>query len=495
MSESEQPEQSPANAAATTAESSDITNEMPEEWKPEPREWTWKDLFTAPMLAFKPKCMVISVVTLAVIMAFAYLWYGLIGRFSIEDGVPLINQTVVGSVFSWVGIAILAAMFGFGATLVSVFFKADLLDDEFLSLGEAIGQFKTRLTAAIMVPLFLVAIVAGFNLFMYVAQLVGSIPIAGGIIYSLLFPLGVILALFTILLTIGALLSIFVGPAVVAIRRHGWFDNVIDTFEAVGTKPHVLVANLALSLVMVIICYSIGHYSMHALAVMSTSSSLPGHEISKVEARASAIADHSMRWFDITAVVDYSIPGYSERVTESSMSAASLTSEEAEPVQPGFVHLWISGLLTGFWKTLFAALIAGYALNVLLAGGMLTYLAVREDDYWDDEDLEDLDQLAKELEEEAKREEEAAKAAAAESSEPAAEAKSEVAAKPEETPDATAETTPATTEAPAEKPAEPVKSESPEKATDVDNASDAADSDGKDDDNTADDSDKDKKPG
>ena len=33
---------------------------------------------------------------------------------------------------------------------------------------------------------------------------------------------------------------------------------------------------------------------------------------------------------------------------------------------------------------------------------MLTYLYVREDDYWDDEDLEDLDKLAKELEEEAK---------------------------------------------------------------------------------------------
>ena len=32
-------------------------------------------------------------------------------------------------------------------------------------------------------------------------------------------------------------------------------------------------------------------------------------------------------------------------------------------------------------------LIIGYALNVFLAGGMLTYLYVREDDYWDDEDL------------------------------------------------------------------------------------------------------------
>jgi hypothetical protein len=50
-------------------------------------------------------------------------------------------------------------------------------------------------------------------------------------------------------------------------------------------------------------------------------------------------------------------------------------------------------------------------MNLLLAGGMVSYLVVREDDYWDDEDLEDLDKLAKELEEEAKREEAALAAA------------------------------------------------------------------------------------
>ena len=54
------------------AESSALPGSAPalvEEWKPEPRQWTWKDLFTAPMLAFKPKCMLVSVVTLVAIAA------------------------------------------------------------------------------------------------------------------------------------------------------------------------------------------------------------------------------------------------------------------------------------------------------------------------------------------------------------------------------------------------------------------------------------------
>ena len=33
----------------TTTEASAETNAV-EEWKPEPRAWMWKDLFTAPML-------------------------------------------------------------------------------------------------------------------------------------------------------------------------------------------------------------------------------------------------------------------------------------------------------------------------------------------------------------------------------------------------------------------------------------------------------------
>ena len=63
----------------------------------------------------------------------------------------------------------------------------------------------------------------------------------------------------------------------------------------------------------------------------------------------------------------------------------------------------VTGPVTGLWQCLIEAMLLGYVLNLFISGGMLTYLVVREDDYWDDENLEDLDKLAKELEEEAKR--------------------------------------------------------------------------------------------
>jgi hypothetical protein len=83
------------------------------------------------------------------------------------------------------------------------------------------------------------------------------------------------------------------------------------------------------------------------------------------------------------------------------------------------VTYWGSGLIVGIMKIILAVFIIGYAMNLFVAGGLLTWLTVREDDCWDDEELEDLDKLAKELEEEAKRDAQAetAKAAAPEAGE------------------------------------------------------------------------------
>ena len=74
---------------------------------------------------------------------------------------------------------------------------------------------------------------------------------------------------------------------------------------------------------------------------------------------------------------------------------------------------WGPGLIAGAWQTVLLCLLGGYCMNLMVGGGMLTYLLVREDDYWDDEDLADLDKLAKELEEEAKRDEAGSPQAAA----------------------------------------------------------------------------------
>lgn len=361
----------------------------PAEWKPEPRQWTWKDLFTAPMLAFKPKCMAVSAITLVVLG----LWSHLFGVLSPDLGAWF---WPVAAGFLLVGLVV----FGLGATLVAVFMKADLLDDEFLSFGEAFGQFKSRILAAMLVPVFLAVLVAAVHgLLVWFPIFIGSIPYAGGAIYGLLYPLGFFAAIFAILLAIAVVFSMFVFPAIVAVRRHGWFDNVVDTIEAVGTRPHILVASLALTAFFMWFAYTIslnaGGYLRYAADFQPTWGAESGRsDPSRVEDRAQEISVRALRWIDPAA------------------SGKAFVGEQME--MRGFFggqrqerdafYRWGSGLVAGFWQTVIGALVLGYCLNLFIGGGMLTYLVVREDDYWDDEDLEDLDKLAKELEDEAKRE-------------------------------------------------------------------------------------------
>ena len=388
-----------SQAADQPAEDTQAPLDLPEEWKPEPREWTWRDLFTAPMLAFKPKCMLISALTIIAMSLFAAGW-------------AQIDSGDLGQAIDWIHTAIQAIIFSIGATFVAIFMKADLLDDEFLSFKEAAGQFKGRLKAAILVPAFLVIVLAGFNLLMYLAQLVGSIPLAGSLLYALLYPLGFLLMLFIILLGIGLALAIFVGPAVIAVRRHSWFDNVIDTFEAVGTKPHVLVASLIITTIMISVCSFVGFGAMGKIKEYPT----VNNEIAIVEAKSEVLNGTFWSAANIPTkpsklpLLEYLAPVSGSFTLPNLNPKAVITVKDEEGKEIGGWYSFTGGVLT-FWKLLITGAILGYLFNIFVSGGLLTYLNIREDDYWDDEDLEDLDKLAKELEEEAKRDAEAAEAA------------------------------------------------------------------------------------
>ncbi len=397
-------------SAQQPAANSPENAQAPAEWKPEPRTWTWKDLFTAPMLAFKPKCMAVSAATLLVLG----LWTHLFGVIAPDLG-------------SWiwpVSIGFLVAgliIFGLGATLVAVFMKADLLDDEFLSFSEALGQFKGRILAAILVPVFLAVLVAAVHgLLIWFPLFVGSIPYAGGLVYALLYPLGFFAAIFALLLSIAVLFGMFVFPAIVAVRRHGWFDNVVDTIEAVGTRPHILVASLALTGVFIWFAYGLCQTAGSYLRFSAVNQPVWGSESgrsdpARVEDRAQELSVRALSWVDPVAMGKVML----QQQTRSYSFGGGYEYSRTET--DGF-YRWGSGLIAGCWQVLVGALILGYCLNLFIGGGMLTYLVVREDDYWDDEDLEDLDKLAKELEDEAKREE-AGQPAPAPAPAPAAEVK------------------------------------------------------------------------
>jgi hypothetical protein len=203
-----------------------------------------------------------------------------------------------------------------------------------------------------------------------------------------------------VLIVIAVTLSAFLFPGIVAVRRHGWFDNVVDTIEAVGTKPHLLVASVVLTYILVRVAFGVGIGAIDGLS--NISDHLPtfttGNQVQQVEKVGSTRRIEWLHPLEVTAlrVLDPDRRG-------GSNSIEHLIERDEINSYPDFI-MWGPGLIIGIWQTLIVALLAGYCLNLALSGGMLTYLWVREDDYWDDEDLQDLDQLAKELEEEAKRE-------------------------------------------------------------------------------------------
>ena len=59
-------------------------------------------------------------------------------------------------------------------------------------------------------------------------------------------------------------------------RKHGWFDNVIDTFEAVGTKPHVVVLNILLTKVIATVCVVIAYLAIIVPAASTILPEVPG---------------------------------------------------------------------------------------------------------------------------------------------------------------------------------------------------------------------------
>ncbi len=381
-----------------------VPSEPPPAWKPEPRQWSWKDLFTAPMLAFKPKCMLVSAVTLVLvglwIMAFTEP-LGL-GSRSLQAQLKYGYETQTWLyLVSWLWLVVGLEIFSLGATLVSVFLKADLLDDEFLSFKEAWVQFVPRIVPALLVPLFLVVLVTGVWGAIWLGSLVCSIPYAGSTVYALLWPLAFGAAVLGVLIAIAVILSAFLFPGIVAVRRHGWFDNVVDTIEAVGTKPHLLVGSIVLTYVMVCVVFFVGMGAVNGLS--NVAGSLPsftaGNQVEQLDKMANNRRVEWLRPLNATgvpALLDFNRQGGYNTIQH-------LVERDEVNSYTGFMK-WGPGLIAALWQTLIVALIIGYCLNLALAGGMLTYLWVREDDYWDDEDLQDLDQLAKELEEEAKRE-------------------------------------------------------------------------------------------
>lgn len=427
-----------------TAQTPPQAPSTPEEWKPEPRKWEWKDLFSAPMVAFKPKCMLISAITVALLVIFSFGVEGVTKHF--YNMITAVDATEsskwwaisLHSALWWIFLAIAFSIFSTGASLVGIFMKADLLDDEFLSMSEALAQFGQRLKSVVMVPAFLVGLVGGCTFIAWALLFVaGLVPFAGPFLFALLYILAFLFGLFLVLVFIAVLLSSFVFPGIVAARKHSWFDNVIDTFEAVGTRPHLVVLNILITFGMIAVAMFIAFGAMRKISELARLSAPvgvysrdSGTGVSLAESVTNAdlrgnylLAEYVLSPLDRYCPSKFMDAGYQPPANMTNLvkspvrALIELDSSDAYSMEKMAINdpvtYWGSGLIVGIMKIILAVFIIGYAMNLFVAGGLLTWLTVREDDCWDDEELEDLDKLAKELEEEAKRDAEAETAKAA----------------------------------------------------------------------------------
>jgi hypothetical protein len=374
-------------------------------WQPEPRQWTWSDLFHAPILALKLTPMALSFFTILAMLAALYY----LRKFGISA------DDNFGDAFSarllWsLKAAFTMGIFTFGGTFVAIFIKADIVNNEVITFNEACHRFAKRWVSAIKVPLMLLIGLLAIICFTWSILLVCSLPYVGSLIISVLYPVGFILLLLIKLMFIGVVLSLFLLPAILSIRKpQGVSDTVMDLVEVVGGRPQVVIASLLVTWLMMVVFYLI---PMQALrSVESFVPLLPGNEVAQVEDRSNFIRDTGLRdrahgGEEVVAGgrgQDYGIPDIDPMPELTARVSQWLPLPGA--LQSALDSIWqkpdvgkayaktkyhdYTGTIIGAWKLIIASFVFGYLLNIFIAAGMLTYLNVREDDYGDDDDREE----------------------------------------------------------------------------------------------------------
>ena len=232
-------------------------------WQPEPQQWHWNDLFSAPMMALKLKAAIVSFFTVVALLL-TYWGYrevekvvvGII-KDTVVEGHPIWYWLLLKAFMFWVGAAALLIVFSLGTTFVSIFLKADIVNNELITFGTACRRYFKRFRGAFMVPLMLVMLVGLFHLFVYSLLLLCSgIPYVGSLLYAIFYPLGWIFCVLAILALVGLMVSGFLFPAILAIRKpQPTSDTFMDIVEAAAGKPYVLVASLFVTWFMVVLLY------------------------------------------------------------------------------------------------------------------------------------------------------------------------------------------------------------------------------------------------
>ncbi len=209
------------------------------------QEWTWRDIFRSIGLAF----------------SFSRLVVGLLGvaLMAVVDGVLTWVRTFemwapagswadwCGHSFLWYGkLVVMGYIFLYTATAIAYSVKGELLEGEGAGAKESIGFVFKKFGSVFFTPVLFWVYMGLMGLFGFAWYLLGLIPVAGPIIFTVGF---FFVFLFSVLVGMGFLafcFSFFLAPPIIAVRQEGALDAVLDTIYLMLGKCAFWVEILAL---------------------------------------------------------------------------------------------------------------------------------------------------------------------------------------------------------------------------------------------------------
>jgi hypothetical protein len=106
--------------------------------------------------------------------------------------------------------------------------RTDFLDEQTANMRQALGFALKRAGTLAAIPLVPLVLALIFALPMVVAALLGEIPYVGWLLYPLAGFLGFIGLVLTVLALVLFVFTLYLGPGIVAVRREGAFEALID---------------------------------------------------------------------------------------------------------------------------------------------------------------------------------------------------------------------------------------------------------------------------
>ena len=135
-----------------------------------------------------------------------------------------------------VGVWFLLILAVFGGAICRVI-ALRIARDESTSVMGALNFSLTNVTSYLAVPLFLGGAIFFFWCCNLLAGLVGSIPVAGQILFIVLYPLAILSSLIIVLIAVGGLLGLFMMVAAISTEKNGTLDAISRAFSYIYTRP------------------------------------------------------------------------------------------------------------------------------------------------------------------------------------------------------------------------------------------------------------------